>query len=312
MTRNTRTASFILPALAAAILASPVVDAAQNHNSSRSNKVGGISGGSVDIITTGGTGLYLIGRDDLGVVTSGVDFHQVTPPGFSPPLGPSPAPTIPYSTVASLMGIDAAGNVLGQSGMPGSTTMYSEQVISTDPMYPRLASVESTTTSLFNQIITDTDFLAMASKKAAEDKAGKRKAIAAEKSVTYFHANTSAIAELSMRMTELDFYIDVDDIGPGACGVQVHWAFGLGSVVGQSTLFSDNMTWEIQAAYGDAPVSLSLTNETVYNLSIPLDAGHEYWFSVDTYAYSVLVPTPGAIALFAMGGLAAARRRRDR
>ncbi|TVQ30953.1 MAG: hypothetical protein EA376_11165 [Phycisphaeraceae bacterium] len=309
MTRTTRTASFVLPALAAAILAPPVVDAAQDHKSSRSNRIEGVSGGSVDIISTGGTGLYLLALDDLGVLTSGVDFHQVTPPGFIPPLGASPAPTIPYSTVASLMGIDAAGNVLGQSGMPGSTTMYSEQVISTDPMYPRLASVESTTTSLFNQIITDT-FIGVRAKTPLEQQAEKQKAIAAEKSVTFFHANTSAVAHLSMLMTELEFDLDVDDIGPGVAGVQVHWAFGLGSVVGQSTLFSDNMTWEIQAAFGDAPVSLSLMNEMVYDLTIPLDAGNEYWFSVDTYAYTVIVPTPGSMGLLAMGALAAARRRR--
>ncbi|TVQ83524.1 MAG: hypothetical protein EA380_00060 [Phycisphaeraceae bacterium] len=215
--------------------------------------------------------------------------------------------------IPSLWGIDHTSNIMGQTGGTGVRTMLSEQAATINPDSPRFAGVEATTTSLYNQIITVTEHAAKRAKKEDESTKHKEAAVAADHSRSYFNALTDSQIALSMTIEELSMLAEVyspsqDDRSMRA--TMVTWAFGEGSVVGESTLFSDSVIFQIEANADNLVASLDLFDITVYDLTLSLSAGQQYWFSVDTYSYSVFVPAPSSALLAVLGFGIAARRRR--
>ena len=109
-------------ALVSAVTLWPLYAAAQaqNHNSSRSNRTEGISGGSADIISNGGTGILLEIFDANNVLIPTFETHQTTPSNIFNLASSSfnlPPAALLTGPVTGLWGIDPSSNVTGQTGL---------------------------------------------------------------------------------------------------------------------------------------------------------------------------------------------------
>ena len=298
-------------AASTALLLPAFADAAQNHNSSRSNRVSGISGGSVDIVETAGTGLALDLFDENGVLISTTEFHETTPSNsFNLTSSTFDLPAVVFSTgpLIGLWGIDPASNTTGQTGAPGSTTMFSRQSQVCPPVCGE-AEVDTTT------IFTANSIQAAAKKEAKkEDLEKKGRAIAADRSQTFFDAQTDAQVNLTYLVEELFLEADLtgtpSSITSITLGFGVQWAFGVGSVVGESELFSDSVLYEIAVDLDDPFDSFVLTDELIYDLTLDLDAGQQYWLNVDSFSYTVAVPEPSTLGLMLIPAISLLFRRR--
>lgn len=300
-----------------ALLLPAYADAAQNHNSSRSNRVSGISGGSVDIVSTGGTGLALELFDENGVLIPTTEFHETTPSNsFNLITSAFDLPAVVFSSgpLIGLWGIDPASNVTGQTGAAGSTTMFSEMTAfppQSQVCPPLCGGSEVDTTTIF----TANEIQTLAAKEKKElDKAKQGRSIAADRSQLFFDAHTDAQVNLSYLLEELILEADLTGtttpITAMTLGFGVQWAFGVGSVIGESELFSDSVLYEISVDLDDSFDAFTLTDELIYDLTLDLDAGQQYWLNVDSFSYTVAVPEPSTLGLMLVPALSLLFRRR--
>ena len=299
----------------AALLLPAQADAAQNHNSSRSNRAEGISSGSVDIISTGGTGLALNLVDVDGVPIPTTETHETTPSNsFGLTLSQFDLPAVVYSTgpLAGLWGIDPATNQTGQTGAPGATTMFSQQVAfppQSQVCPPLCGSSEVDTTTIFTASMIQAE-----AKKAKKDLPDKGAAIAADRSQVFFDAQTDAQVTLSYELAEL--LLEADLVGSTtvlsaiSLGYGVQWSFGAGSTVGESVWFSDSVLFTLEVDLDNPTGSLLLTDEMIYDLTLDLSAGQQYWLNVDSFSYIVAIPEPSTLTMLLLPTLSLLARRR--
>lgn len=306
--KRTLVVTTVLAAVTALLLPA-LAGAAQNHNSSRSNRIEGISGGSVDIIATGGTGLALDLFDGNGVLLPTTQTHETTPSNLfdlTTSVFDLPAVVLSPGALSGLWGIDPASNTTGQTGSSGSTTMFSRQSQVCPPLCGG-TEVDSTTVFTANEIQT-------LDKKEKDDLEDKGRAIAADRAQLFFDAHTDAQVTLSYLLEELILEADLTGTPTSlteiTLGFGVQWAFGIGSVIGESELFSDGVLYEIAVDLDDPFDAFVLEDELIYDLTLDLDAGQQYWLNVDSFSYTVAVPEPSALGLLLAPALSLLFRRR--
>ena len=66
-------------------------------------------------------------------------------------------------------------------------------------------------------------------------------------------------------------------------------------------MFADSRLFTLDVNLSNPIGSLILTDELIYDLTVNLQAGQQYWFNVDSFSYTVAVPEPSSAMLALLG-----------